>query len=55
MNALRATPSQKLALDCLKPDRLNIICPGSASYPLCENVYATGLEEVASFSMESEV
>jgi hypothetical protein len=31
----------------LKLDRLDIICPGSASYPLAERVYATGLEKAA--------
>jgi predicted AAA+ superfamily ATPase len=45
--APRAKPSQKLALECLKLDRLDIICPGSASYPLAERVYVTGLEKVA--------
>jgi hypothetical protein len=45
--APRAKPSQKLALECLKLDRLDIICPGSANYPLAERVYVTGLEKVA--------
>lgn len=45
--APRAKPSQKLALECLKLDRLDIICPGSATYPLAERVYATGLEKAA--------
>lgn len=45
--ALRAKPSQKLTLDYLKLDHLVIICPGSASYPLCENVHTTELEKVA--------
>jgi hypothetical protein len=46
-DAPRAKPSQKLALECLKLDRLDIICPGSATYPLAERVYATGLEKAA--------
>jgi hypothetical protein len=46
-DAPRAKPSQKLALECLKLDRLDIICPGSASYPLDEKVHVTGLEKAA--------
>ena len=46
-DAPRAKPSQKLALDCLKVDRLDIIYLGSASYPLAEKVHVTGLEKVA--------
>jgi hypothetical protein len=51
----RARPSQKLALDCLKLDRLDIICPGFANYPLAEKVYATGLEKVAELFKALEV
>ena len=45
-DAPRAKPSQKLALECLQLDRLDIICPGAASYPLGEKIYATGIEKV---------
>jgi uncharacterized protein len=41
------TASQKLALDCLGLDRLDIICPGAGSYPLAEKIHVTGLERVA--------
>jgi hypothetical protein len=55
MNALRAKPSQKLAVDCLKLDHLDITCPASASYAFGENVHSTALEKAASFSRASEV
>lgn len=45
-DAPRRRPSQKLALDCLKLDRLDIVCPGSASYPLDEKVHVAGLDKV---------
>lgn len=41
------TASQKLALDCLGLDRLDIICPGAGSYPLSEKIHVTGLDRVA--------
>lgn len=44
----RRTKSQKMALECLRLDRLDIICPGNASYPLGEKLHVTGLEKAAS-------
>ena len=41
------TKSQKLAIECLKLDRLDIICPGDRSYPLDEKLHVTGLENAA--------
>lgn len=43
----RTTSSQKMALECLHLDRLDIICPGSAAYPLADKIHVTGLEKVA--------
>jgi len=42
------TKSQKMAIECLRLDRLDIICPGNASYPLDEKLHVTGLEKAAS-------
>ncbi len=43
----KVTASQKLALESLRLDRLDIICPGDASYPLTEKIHVTGLARVA--------
>jgi uncharacterized protein len=40
------TASHRLALECLGLDRLDIICPGDASYPLDERIHVTGLDRV---------
>ena len=40
------TASQKLALDCLRLDRLDIICPGGACYPLAEKIHVIGLDQL---------
>jgi len=40
------TASQRLALESLKLDRIDIVCPGAASYPLDEKVFVSGLERV---------
>ena len=42
----RVTASHRLALACLGLDRLEIICPGDASYPLDERIHVTGLDRV---------
>ena len=43
----RRTTSQKLALESLQLDRLDVICPGEAHYPLDERCFVTGIERVA--------
>ena len=43
----RRTASQKLALESLHLDRLDVICPGDAHYPLDERCFVTGIERVA--------
>lgn len=43
----KVTASQKLALESLRLDRLDIICPGDASYPLADKIHVTGLTRVA--------
>ncbi len=43
----RRTPSQKLAMACLRLDRLDVVVPGPARYPLGEQVFVTGLESLA--------
>ena len=40
------TPSNRLALESLGLDRLDIICPGNASYPLDEKIHVTGLDKM---------
>ena len=47
------TASQKLALECLRLDRLDIICPGKARYPLAENIHVTGLDRLPEHFAES--
>jgi len=42
----RVTTSQKLAIECLGLDRLDIICPGDAKYPLTDRIHVTGLDRV---------
>ena len=44
---LRAKPSQRLALDCLKLDHLAIICPESTNCPLDEKVKPSRIEKLA--------
>ena len=46
-DAPRAGSSQKLALECLGLNRLDIVCPGNQSYPLSEKIHVTGLDAVA--------
>jgi len=46
-DAPRRSPAQKLALECLRLDRLDIVCPGSNHYPLDEKVFVTGIQRVA--------
>lgn len=43
----RRTASQKLAMECLHLDRLDIVCPGAAHYPLGDKVFVTGIERLA--------
>jgi len=43
----RRSPSQKLAMECLRLDRLDLVIPGSAHYPLGEGVFVTGLQKLA--------
>ena len=43
----RRTASQKLALESLQLDRLDVICPGQAHYPLDDCCFVTGIERVA--------
>ena len=45
-DAPSVTSSQRMALECLALDRLDIICPGNASYSLAERIHVTGLERV---------
>jgi predicted AAA+ superfamily ATPase len=40
------TASTKLAMECLHLDRLDILCPGGAGYPLAENIHVTGLDRL---------
>lgn len=40
------TASHRLALKHLALDRLDIICPGNASYPLDEKIHVTGIERI---------
>ena len=42
--APRVDSSQRLALECLGLDRLDIVCPGNQSYPLGEKIHVTGLD-----------
>lgn len=44
------TKSQRLAIESLRLDRLDIVCPGSVSYPLDEKIHVTGLEKAASMT-----
>ncbi len=46
-DAPSVTASQRLALECLKLDRIDIVCPGGASYPLDDKIHVTGLDRVA--------
>lgn len=48
------TASQRLALECLRLDRLDIICPGNAQYPLAENVHVTGLDRLQALFGQAE-
>jgi len=40
----RRSASQKLAMECLKLDRLDIVCPGDAHYPLGDKIFVTGIQ-----------
>jgi hypothetical protein len=42
----KVTASNRLALQTLGLDRLDIICPGNSSYPLDEKIYVTGLDRI---------
>lgn len=41
------TASHRLALEALKLDRLDIICPGNNRYPLDKKIHVTGLERLS--------
>jgi hypothetical protein len=41
------TASQRLAMECLRLDRLDVICSGNASYPLADGIHATGLDRLS--------
>ena len=41
-------------LSRLQLDRLDIICPGAASYPLGEKIYVTGIEKVSELFNEGQ-
>jgi predicted AAA+ superfamily ATPase len=43
----RRSASQKLALESLRLDRLDVVCPGDAHYPLGERQFVTGIESIA--------
>lgn len=43
----RQSSSQKLALESLRLDRLDVVCPGKAHYPLGDRVFVTGIEQLA--------
>jgi len=45
-DAPRVGSSQKLAVECLGLDRLDIVCPGNQAYPLAEKVHVTGLDSL---------
>lgn len=40
------TASLKLSIECLKLDRIDIICPGNTCYPLAEGIHVTGLDRL---------
>jgi predicted AAA+ superfamily ATPase len=46
-DAPRRNSSQRLAMECLGLDRLDIVCPGSLHYPLGEKVFVTGIQRIA--------
>jgi uncharacterized protein len=46
-DAPRRSPSQKLAMECLGLDRLDIVCPGAMHYPLGDKVFVTGIQRIA--------
>jgi predicted AAA+ superfamily ATPase len=48
------TASQTLALDSLNLDRIDIICPGAASYPLGEKVHVCGLDRAGELFGQSQ-
>jgi predicted AAA+ superfamily ATPase len=43
----RVTASQRAALELLQLERLTIVCPGHANYPLAEKIEVTGLTRLA--------
>ena len=43
----RRTASQRLALESLQLDRLDVVCPGNAHYPLGERSFVPGIERMA--------
>jgi predicted AAA+ superfamily ATPase len=45
-DAPKRTKSQKIAIECLGLDRLDIVCPGNARYPLDEKIHVAGLENI---------
>jgi predicted AAA+ superfamily ATPase len=45
-DAPRRSSSQKLAMECLGLDRLDIVCPGAMHYPLGEKVFVTGIQRI---------
>lgn len=42
----KVTSSQRIAIEQLKLDKLTIVCPGNADYPLDDKVHVTGLSLV---------
>jgi hypothetical protein len=46
-DAPRVTASQRTALEHLQLEKLPIVCPGNASYPLAEKIEVTGLARLA--------
>jgi predicted AAA+ superfamily ATPase len=46
-DAPRVTASQRAALEHLQLEKLTIVCPGNASYPLAEKIEVTGLARLA--------
>ena len=42
----RRSASQKLAMECLNLDRLDLVIPGTAHYPLDKKIHVTGLQRL---------
>ena len=50
----RRRTSQKLAMDCLQLDRLDLVVPGSAHYPLGDGVFVTGLQRLTQVGINED-